>query len=140
MSQSIFIRFSAWAAFAVTAILALAAVVQADSPAAPKATLVKIHADWCGTCTMLDSTWQALRNEYGENVRFVVLDVTDRSTVERSRAEAERLGIADLFDRYKSSTGTVAIVDSGTGKVVRVLRGELDAGKYRPAIASLVES
>ncbi len=133
-------RLAAAVAIGFAAALTLSAVALAEQNETPKATLVKIHADWCGTCTMLNATWDALRKEHAGKVRFVILDVTNQKTLERSRAEAERLGLGDLFERYKASTGTVAIVDSASGRTVRVMKGELDASKYRPVIANLLDS
>ena len=99
-----------------------------------KPMVVKIHADWCGTCTKLNTTWEALRKEHGDSVEFVILDVTDRSSTSSSRELAESLGIAVLFDQYKSKTGTIAVVNGVTLQPVAVLRGELDVARYRPAI------
>ncbi len=125
-------------ALAAAAALALvASTVRADhhegtTPSKP--LVVKIHADWCGTCTKLDTTWKQLEAEHGDSVQFVVLDVTDRDATESARREAERLGITGFYDQYKAKTGTVAVVNGSTRKTVRVMYGELDASKYRPAI------
>ncbi len=107
---------------------------QAFADASGDVTLVKIHADWCGTCLKLQDTWKDLKVEYGENVQFVVFDVTDKGAVAASRAEAERRGMVTVFDRYKSRTGTIAVVRNSTGEAVQVLKGEFDAAKYAAAI------
>ena len=140
MSRSLCPRFTAIAGLLVAALFGFAVAAQADHHGSSKAMLVKIHADWCGTCTKLNTTWEVLQQEHGANVRFVILDVTNQSAVEKSRAEAERLGITALFDKYKASTGTVAVVNSATGETVSVMKGEFDAAKYASAIASLLES
>ena len=121
---------------AAAALLGLgASAARADHHEEPaKPMVVKIHADWCGTCTKLNTTWEALRKEHGDSVEFVILDVTDRSSTASSRELAESLGITGLFDQYKSQTGTIAVVDGATLQPVEVLKGELDVARYRPAI------
>ncbi len=123
-------------ALAATAALALgaASAQAAHHEKAAKPLLVKIHADWCGTCTRLNSTWEALRKEHGDEVRFVILDVTDQKATEQSRQTAQELGIDAIFEMYRSKTGTVAVVDGSTLQTVEVLKGEFDVARYRPAI------
>jgi len=103
---------------------------------ASKPFVVKIHADWCGTCSRLEATLEALRERTGDDVRIVVLDVTDRESLARATAEADRLRIRAFFDAYKSKTGTVGILDGVTRKPVSVLMGETDVAKYEAALAA----
>jgi thiol-disulfide isomerase/thioredoxin len=103
-------------------------VMKGDKP-----MIVKIHADWCGTCTRLETTFKELEQQIGSDARIVVLDVTDKAAVARSAAEADRLGIRDFFDSYKSKTGTVGVIDAN-GKTVSVLKGEMDPSKYVAAV------
>ena len=98
-----------------------------------KPMVVKIHADWCGTCTRLETTFEELEKQIGGEARIVVLDVTDKAAVARSAAEADRLGIRDFFDSYKSKTGTVGVIDA-QGRTVSVMKGEMDASKYVAAV------
>jgi thiol-disulfide isomerase/thioredoxin len=90
--------------------------------------VAEIAADWCGTCTKMKPTIEALREKYGDRVLVVVLDVSDKQAVSRSVQEAERLGISDFFERNKSRTGTVGIV--ARGETVRVLNGVTDLARY----------
>ena len=128
-------------ALPVTALLVLGAasgaafagsVSAAEDPAAP--FVVKIHADWCGTCTRLTPVLDALESSVGDGARFVVLDVTDKQALARSQAEAKRLGIVAFFDRYKSTTGTVGILDGTSREPVSVMKGELDVTVYEEAL------
>ncbi len=98
-----------------------------------KPMIVKIHADWCGTCTRLEATFDELEKQIGSDARIVVLDVTDKAAVARSAAEADRLGIREFFDAYKSKTGTVGVIDA-SGKTVSVMKGEMDPSKYVAAV------
>ena len=100
---------------AATAVLFVGLSAQAEESGQP--LVVAIHADWCGTCTRLNATF----------------DATDRAAVERSRAKAEELGISAFFDEYKSQTGTVGVLDA-SGRPIEVLKGETDPAKYLTAL------
>lgn len=101
---------------------------------ADKPMIVKIHADWCGTCTKLNATMAELESRVGGEATIVVLDVSDRDAVARSSAEADRLGIRAFFDEYKGKTGTVGVL-TASGEPVSVMKGELDTEKYVVALA-----
>jgi thiol-disulfide isomerase/thioredoxin len=105
----------------------------ADETAQP--VFVKVHADWCGTCTRLEPTWSALQDEFGDEASFVVLDVTNRDALERAQAEADRLGIEAFFAVYKARTGTIGILDGKTGEPFVVMKGETNLAPYREAWA-----
>ncbi len=127
-----------FAAFAVLAIVATAVsagageISAADDVSAP--FIVKIHADWCGTCTRMDATFEELQTALGPQARIVVLDVTDREAVARSREEANRLGIAEFFEGNLSKTGTAAVLDGATREPVKVMKGETDVSVYTTAV------
>lgn len=124
------------------AILALALAGPAAAGPADQPVVVKIHADWCGTCTRLNPVWKELEAAYGDRSQWVVLDVTDRETLERARAEAQRLGLTDFFQAYKSRTGTIAVFSAGSHEPSRVLKGVVDREAYDAALheAGLPES
>lgn len=124
------------------AMLALAAAVQADHHEEAEATVplvVKIHADWCGTCVKLNPIMAELGEELGTTARLVVLDVTDKDAVAKSSAEAKALGISAFFDAYKSKTGTVAVLRPGTEEPVAVYKGELSKEPYLAAVEKALQ-
>jgi thiol-disulfide isomerase/thioredoxin len=136
MTRSAFLRIAP----ALILGLMLAAVPAVSETEAPETPIVaKVHADWCGTCTKLETTWTELQTRYGDDVRFVVLDVTDRDTLTVAQAEADRLGIRGFFDHYKGTTGVIGIIDPTTGGA-EVLKGELDADRYAAPIAAALEA
>ena len=64
---------------AVGALLLAGATVQAEESGKPM--IVKIHADWCGTCTRLEATFKELEQQIGSDARIVVLERVDRCDV-----------------------------------------------------------
>ena len=100
-----------------------------------KPFVVNIHADWCQTCRMLARTWLAIETELGDRAHLVKLDVSDRAALERSVAEAERLGLGEFFREHRAATGTIGVIHGKTRELVAVMRGENDLSSYREAIA-----
>jgi len=124
-------RSALFGLIAVSGLVAGALGASAEDPGKPM--IVKIHADWCGTCTRLDDTFAVLEKQVGSEATIVVLDVTDKGAVAKSRAEAERLGIVAFFDQYKGRTGTAAVL-AADGTPVKVMKGEMDSQKYVDAL------
>lgn len=129
------------AGFAASLLLACTlALPSGAEPDAGGPLVVKIHADWCGTCVKLNPTWDELQARYGESARFVVLDVTDKSATVASGVEADRLGISEFFDANKGRTGTIAILNAKTGEVVEVFKGEFDPAAYEGPLAGAMKT
>ena len=133
--------FSARAAlgWVLVTVIASASAVLADNDGSGRCQsgpyVVKIYAEWCGTCEAIAPTWEQLGAEVGDGATLVTLDVTDRAAAEASRAKAEELGITDFFLEYRRQTGTVAVIDCETLEPVSILRAERNLSKYREAIA-----
>ena len=121
------------------ALLVLVGAAQAGEGEMAKPKIVKIHADWCGTCQKLDSTWSALQGEVGGQARLVILDVTTDETSAVAAKEADALGIRAFFDKNKNKTGTVGLLRAD-GSVADVWKGELDPAVYAAAIGALNEA
>ena len=117
----------------------MAATTQAVETDSDKPTLVKIHANWCGTCARTEGTWEQLKETYGDSANFVIFDVTDREALQQSQADAKRLGLSAILDEYKSSTGTIAVV-SASGETLGVFKGVSDPERYGEAIGQACTS
>ena len=99
-----------------------------------KPLVVKIHADWCGSCRATQTTWEKVKSDLSDQATMVQFDVTDRASYEAAVAEAERRGILDFLNEFRRRTGSIAVLDCKTRKPLVVLSGERDFGKYRDAI------
>lgn len=118
----------------LTLTLGLATAAAAGSTAESRPLVVKIHADWCGTCQMLGPTWERVEKELAKEAQLVTLDVTDRSAVERSAATAAALGISPFFEKNRDRLGTIAVLRAGSREPVEVFHGELDFVAYVDAV------
>lgn len=124
------------ASFAVALLLLAPSALagKSDEVCTAKPLVVKIHADWCGTCKAMSSVWTRIGDEMGDQARIVELDVSDRVAFGESQTTAEELGIGEFFREYRSRTGTIAVLDCRSFEPVAVMNGERDIAKYREAI------
>lgn len=100
--------------------------------------IVKLHAQWCPVCLVTTGVWEQVQSDYAARARLVVFDFTNAATTDRSRAEAHRLKLDNVFEEYAGVTGTVLVVDGRTGAVTADLHGDRDFGNYQRAIAPLI--
>ena len=110
----------------VATLVAIAAALCAGASSAretctEKPVVVKIHADWCGTCRALETVWSSLRDDLGQQARLIELDVTDRVAYQQSESRADELGIRAFFDEYRARTGTIAVLDCASREPVAVM-------------------
>ena len=106
--------------------------------------VIKIHADWCGTCKILEPKLAEVEKELSqEPVRFIILDVTDETNTEQSQDIAAELGIKEVFFRDNKSiqkAGTVAIFDPETKEIIAKLTKNDDIAEMIRKINSYLES
>lgn len=100
---------------AIAAVIALPALAKA--PKSKRPTVAVIRAEWCSACQKLEPTMMELKNQYGDRIDFVVLDVTNDETTARAAGEARKLGLAKFFEDNKQRTSTVVVLNS-SGKIV----------------------
>ncbi len=99
-----------------------------------KPVVVDIYADWCAGCKKIKPTLETLKKEYGSKANFVVFNVTDKTTTEASAAKAKELGLEDVFAKYKAQTATVAVMNPGTGEVVKLFQKNPNKDDYVAAL------
>ncbi len=95
-----------------------------------KPVVVDVFATWCAGCKNIAPTLTQLKQEYSDRVNFVVLDVTDKATLEETQAKAEKLGLGKFLEDTKSQTSTVAIVDPATGNILAMFKNNPNQDDY----------
>ncbi len=95
-----------------------------------KPVVIDVFATWCAGCKNIEPTLGKLKKDYGDRANFVVLDVTDKKTMEEAKAKAEKLGLTAFLDENQSQTSTVAIVDPATGNVLAIFKNNSEVGDY----------
>ncbi|KAM3113350.1 TlpA family protein disulfide reductase [Phormidesmis sp. 146-33] len=95
-----------------------------------KPVVVDIYASWCPACKNIAPTLSQLKRQYGNNVHFVVLDVSDRTKASQAEQQARALGLGQFFSANKSQTGMVAIIDPTTGNILTQYRNNANKSDY----------
>lgn len=95
-----------------------------------KPVVVDVFATWCAGCKNIEGTLSQLREDYGDRVNFVVLDVSDKAKVDATEALATELGLSQFLAEKKSKTSTVAIVDPGTGDILAIYKNNPNLDDY----------
>lgn len=100
-----------------TAIPSLAGKVSVEE-AQSELLLVKVHADWCGSCKALESRLITITETLKEQpVLFGTLDYTDKKTSFQATLHASILGISGAIASNKG-TGTVLLINAKNQKML----------------------
>lgn len=75
-----------------------------------KPTVVLLHADWCGACKKLAPTIAELKQQYGDRLNFVELDVTNEETTAQAAVKAHELGIDKFFKANQKKSSLVLVI------------------------------
>ncbi|MEO7191938.1 MAG: thioredoxin family protein [Vicinamibacterales bacterium] len=102
--------------------------------------VIKLHARWCPVCMATRDIWAKVQATYAGRVKFVVFDFTSAATTAASRTEAERLGLAPVFDEYEGETGSVLIVNGTSRQVTQRLHGNRDLNDYNVAVDTVLQT
>ena len=103
-----------------------------------KPVLVDIYATWCSGCKKIKPALETLKQEYADSVNFVVLDVTDKGTIQASEAKAEKLGLGNFFAENKAKTATVGIINPNTGEVLKLFQKNPNKDDYATVLDSAI--
>ena len=100
---------------------ALAGTVQVDGEGSPALYVVKVHADWCGSCKALAPVLEEVRETLAaESVLFLELDVTDEARTAQARLLAAALGIEDHL-KANNKTGLVLLINPSDKALLETL-------------------
>ena len=98
-------------AFLLAPTPALAGTVPVEGEGDPALYVIKVHADWCGSCTALVPILKEVRAAVADQaVLFVELDVTDSTLTSQARLLAAALDVEDHF-KANNKTGLVLLIN-----------------------------
>ena len=83
---------------------------------------VEISTSWCFACKILKPTIEELKNQYGSEVEFVLLDATNEATIKQAEQIAYTYGIEEFFKNNRYAFPTVAIFSS-SGILEKIILG-----------------
>lgn len=99
-------------AFLLAPAPALAGTVPVEGEGDPALYVVKVHADWCGSCTALAPILEEVQAGVADQpVLFVQLDVTDEALTSQARLLAAALDVEALF-KANNKTGLVLLINA----------------------------
>lgn len=99
-------------ALLLTATSAPAGTVPVEGRGEPALYVVKVHADWCGSCQALSPVLKDVRKAVADRpVLFLDLDVTDPALTAQARLLAAALDIEDHF-KANNKTGLVLLINA----------------------------
>ncbi|UFP96033.1 TlpA family protein disulfide reductase [Gloeobacter morelensis] len=101
--------------------------------------IVDVYASWCAACKNIEPTLSELRQQYGDKVNFVVLDVSDKAKAAASEQKAKQLGLGKFLEANKAQTGTVAIIDPATGNILAQHYNNPDRAAYTEVITKALK-
>lgn len=106
----------------------------------PKPLLVRVEAGWCPACHATQPTFNRVKARYAGKVQIIVLDVTNAKTAARAQATATRLGILAFYDKNRTQTSTVAIIDPVSHAVIGSLYDDSNFADYVHLIDPVIHS
>ncbi len=68
-----------------------------------------VRADWCPYCKDLEPKMSKLVEQYGDKLKFVTLDITNKTATEKSTVLAKEAGLSEFFEMNKTKASTMAI-------------------------------
>jgi thiol-disulfide isomerase/thioredoxin len=120
--------------FMQATILACAALSLGSAPLPDKRPFfLVVYADWCPYCQQLKPTLALLNEKYKGKIHFVRFDITSETTAAKSQENAQKLGLADFYEKNHERTGVVIILDSSRREVFRTVN-DYDPTHYETII------
>lgn len=85
----------------------------------PEVVALHFHADYCGSCKVLNPKLEEARAELGNiPLLYVKLDHTDKNTTYQAKLMIEALGLDEIYYAQKKATGYVLLIDVETKTIV----------------------
>lgn len=107
----------------------LAGTVPVEGEGAPALYVIKVHADWCGSCKALVPILKEVRAAVADQpVLFVELDVTDSALTAQARLLAAALNVEDHF-KANNKTGLVLLINPQDHTLLETVTGQNSAAE-----------
>jgi thiol-disulfide isomerase/thioredoxin len=103
-----------------------------------KPVIVDIYASWCPACKNIAPTVAQIKQEYGNKITFVTLDVSSKISSAKAEATAKQLGLSKFFAANKNQTGSLTIVDPDTGNILAQHRNNSDKTAYSTVLDAAI--
>jgi thiol-disulfide isomerase/thioredoxin len=103
-----------------------------------KPVVVDIYASWCPACKNIAPTVSKIKQQYGNKITFVTLDVSDKASSAKAEATAKQLGLSKFFAANKTQTGLLTIVDPATGNILGQERNNVELTAYSSVLDSAI--
>jgi thiol-disulfide isomerase/thioredoxin len=103
-----------------------------------KPVVVDIYASWCPACKNIAPTVSKIKQQYGDKITFVTLDVSDKASAAKAEATAKQLGLSKFFAANKTQTGSLTIVDPATGNILGQERNNAELTAYSSVLDSAI--
>jgi thiol-disulfide isomerase/thioredoxin len=103
-----------------------------------KPVVVDIYASWCPACKNIAPTVSKIKQQYGDKITFVTLDVSDKSSFAKAEAKAKQLGLSKFFAANKTQTGSLTIVDPATGDILGQEHNNAELTAYSTVLDSAI--
>jgi thiol-disulfide isomerase/thioredoxin len=108
---------------------------QQNETAEAKIIGVKMDAEWCGYCRVMNPKLDEVMPEFiNESILFVKFNMTNEFTLAQSRLLANRMGLLEIFDTQQGKTGYMLLIDSASGEVLKRLDSDLSKEDLRTEI------
>ena len=93
-------------------------VVTGENADEPDLIALRMYADWCGKCKMLDPKVDEVKSEFkGKRILFAVFDQTDEFAQEQSVLKANLLGLENVQKQFAGTTGLLLLIDPKSGEI-----------------------
>lgn len=99
---------------------------------------VEISTDWCHACNILRPTIEQLRLEYGSQVNFVRLNLSNEATRAQASIIAANLGITNFLISNSRAFPTVGILCSSNTRADKLIIGANNKAVYTSALNNLI--
>lgn len=98
---------------------------------------VRMYADWCGNCKILDAKIEAIKTEIKDSqVLFLYFDQTDDFKIRQSEMLAYMMGLDEVFAKYKGKTGMLLLINPGTGELIEEVNHRVTEAELKNKIES----